>query len=74
MTDERTEELRQHDHWIDEIERLERVLKLTPDECLAGGFCRGMANRKSLNKTDREILTVAGKCIQRILNQQEAET
>jgi len=58
------------------IDRLEKVLKLTPDEILAGGFCRGLAHRTiplDFDELDRKILETAGKCIQRILNQQEAK-
>jgi hypothetical protein len=61
---------------LDEIERLQNVLKLTDAECMAGGFCRGIAIRKEnepLTEFDREMLTIAGKCIARIINQQEAK-
>jgi hypothetical protein len=59
-----------------EIERLQNVLKLTDEECLVGGFCRGIAIRKEnepLTEFDREMLTIAGKCIARIINHQEAK-
>jgi len=58
-----------------EIDRLNKVLKLTAMECLAGGFCRGLPHRPGipLDKHERNMLETAGKCIARILNQQEAE-
>jgi hypothetical protein len=58
-----------------EIDRLNKVLKLNELECMAGGFCRGMATRQDLPLTnfDRKLLEVAGRCIGRIINQKEAE-
>jgi hypothetical protein len=59
----------------DEIERLEKVLKLTAEECLAGGFVRGLAQRRgiTMENEERKMLAIAGKCIGRIMNQQEAK-
>jgi len=59
-----------------EIDQLKKVLHLTPNECLAGGFCRGLALREDiidLDEIDRKILETAGRCIGRIINQKEAE-
>jgi hypothetical protein len=60
---------------LDEIDRLHNVLKLTDEECLSGGFANGLAFRPytSLDGYDRKMLVVAGKCIARILNRQEAK-
>jgi hypothetical protein len=60
---------------LDEIERLNKVLKLTNVECVAGGFVQGLAIRPymSLDDYDKEMLVVAGKCIARIINRQEAK-
>lgn len=58
-----------------ENDQLKKVLKLTPNELLAGGFCQGLAMRESLplDEDGRKILRHAGYCIMRIMNGKEAE-
>lgn len=61
---------------VKENERLEKVMKLTPNECLAAGYVMGMAFRDKphiLDDKDREMLKVAGHCLGRIINRLEAE-
>lgn len=58
-----------------ENDQLKKVLKLTPNELLAGGFCLGIAHRKDapLDEGQRAMLRRAGYCIMRIMNGKEAE-
>lgn len=67
--------LEHEEKWLKEIDRLKKVLKLTPNECLAGGFVRGLAFREGLplDEYDRKMLETAGKCICRIINHQPPE-
>lgn len=60
---------------IDELRHQLNVLKLTPEECLSGGFVRGLTLRNDLelSEFDRRMLQIAGECIARIINHQEAK-
>ena len=60
---------------LDEIDRLNKVLHLSYDEILAGGFCYGLSGREDeiLDDFDRKLLETAGKCISRIFNKQEGK-
>ena len=58
-----------------EIERLKKVMKISPNEALAAGFIKGLAYRPglALDEFDRKMLARAGDCISRIMNEKEAE-
>lgn len=60
---------------LKEIDQLKKVLKITPDECMAGGFVMGLAFRHGIEfgEFDKNMLGIAGKCIGRILNHYEAK-
>lgn len=64
------------DKHVREIDRLNKVLKLNGEECLAAGHILGMACRnpdEEFTVEDRFMLRIAGNCLVRIINQQEAQ-
>lgn len=59
-----------------EIDQLKKVVTLTDQECLAGGYCLGLAHRihpHIMDDMDRRMVQITGKCIARIINHQPPE-
>ena len=62
-------------------EHYEQLLRMAdkqqpnPDECLAAGYCMGLAHRDGnyLTEVDRKMLKTVGRCIHRIINGEPPE-